>query len=199
MSPDSKAPEGAHEIIHARALYEGWARFLVAKVRLADGHIVDREIEDHGDAACVLAYNVRRKTAVLVRQLRAPPLFAAGAQHTLEAIAGIVEKNEDAAACARREAKEEAHLAIEAPQHLFTAWTMPGISTERMHFFLARYAGEVRQGVVGGLAGEREDTVGVEISLAELARMADAGELVDVKTLLLVQTLRLRQPELFEG
>lgn len=199
MSSDSKASEGAHEIVDTRALYEGWTRFFLAKVRLADGHIVEREIEDHGDAACVLAYNVRRKTAVLVRQLRAPPLFAGGAQQTLEAIAGIVEKNEDAAACARREAREEAHLDIEAVQHLFTAWTMPGISTERMHFFLACYAGEVGPGIVGGLAGEREDTVPVEISLAELARMADAGELVDVKTLLLLQTLRLRHPELFAG
>ena len=196
---NSRAPKGAHEIIHTQALYEGWSRFLLAKVRLADGHIVEREIEDHGDAACVLAYNVRRKTAVLVRQLRAPPLFAGDAQHTLEAIAGIIEKNEDAATCARREAREETRLDIEAVQHLFTAWTMPGISTERMYFFLARYAGEVRPGIVGGLAGEREDTVGVEISLADLARMADAGELADVKTLLLVQTLRLRQPQLFEG
>jgi nudix-type nucleoside diphosphatase (YffH/AdpP family) len=198
MSPDSKAPEGAHEIIHTRALYEGWTSFFLAKVRLADGHIVEREIEDHGEAACVLAYNARRKTAVLVRQLRAPALFADGAQHTLEAIAGIVEKNEDAAACARREAQEEAHLAIEALRHVFTAWTMPGISTERMHFFLAQYSGEVRP-EVGGLPDEREDTFAGEFSLAELARMADAGELVDVKTLLLLQTLRLRQPELFEG
>jgi hypothetical protein len=33
--------------------------------------------------------------------------------------------------------------------------------------------------------------------LKELARLADAGKLVDIKTLLLLQTLRLRRPELF--
>jgi len=33
--------------------------------------------------------------------------------------------------------------------------------------------------------------------LNELARLADSGKLADIKTLVLVQTLRLRRPELF--
>ena len=37
----------------------------------------------------------------------------------------------------------------------------------------------------------------VEVPLADLARMADTGQLIDMKTMLLVQTLRLRQPALF--
>jgi hypothetical protein len=37
----------------------------------------------------------------------------------------------------------------------------------------------------------------VETSLAELGRMAERGELADLKTLALVQALRLRRPELF--
>jgi hypothetical protein len=35
------------------------------------------------------------------------------------------------------------------------------------------------------------------LGLNELARLADTGKLVDIKTLVLVQTLRLRRPELF--
>jgi hypothetical protein len=35
------------------------------------------------------------------------------------------------------------------------------------------------------------------MALDELARLADSGELDDLKTLFLVQTLRLRQPGLF--
>jgi hypothetical protein len=49
----------------------------------------------------------------------------------------------------------------------------------------------------GGLAAEHENVTPVEVSLADLARMADAGQLVDMKTMLLVQTLRLRRPTLF--
>jgi 8-oxo-dGTP pyrophosphatase MutT (NUDIX family) len=133
---------------------------------------------------------------VLVRQLRAPVLFAAGAQETLEAIAGVIE-NEDAVACAHREAKEEAMLDLDAVEHVFSAWTMPGISSERMHFYLGRYTGDARRELRAGVAGEHEDTTAVEFALADLARMADANELGDAKTLLLLQTLRLRQPHLF--
>ena len=74
---------------------------------------------------------------------------------------------------------------------------MPGISTERMHFYFALYSGPERPEIRGGAAGEDENTLAVEIALGELARMADNNELTDVKTLVLLQTLRLRQPELF--
>jgi hypothetical protein len=74
---------------------------------------------------------------------------------------------------------------------------MPGISSERMHFYLGRYAGDARDELRAGVAGEHEDTTAVEFGLADLARMADANELADVKTLLLLPTLRKRPPSLF--
>src|ERR1700728_185498 len=188
--------EKAHIILQTRTAHAGWARFLIASVRLPDGRTIEREIEDHGEAVCVLPYNPERKTAVLVRQARTPVLFASSEQETLEAVAGVIE-HEDADTCARREAKEEAHLELVSLEHIFTAWTMPGISTERMHFYLAVYAGEARSEILGGIASEDEETIAVEIGLGELARMADRGALADVKTLLALQTLRLRQPHLF--
>lgn len=196
MTTDKKAEKPEPQILNTHTVHAGWARFLLATIRLADGHTIEREIEDHGEAVCVLPYNPARKTAILVRQLRAPVLFAAKADETLEAIAGIIE-DEDAAACARREAKEEAQLELDSVERVFTAWTMPGISTERMHFYLALYAGEARPEVRGGIPSDHEDTIAVEIALADLVRMADGNELADVKTLLLLQTLRLRQPHLF--
>lgn len=189
--------EHKHEILRTHTAFAGWAKFLVATVRLPDGHTLEREIEDHGEAVCVLPYNPARKTAVLVRQFRAPILFASGAEETLEAIAGILEQREDAVACARRETKEEAQLELASLEHVFTAWTMPGLSTERMHFYLAVYTAEARPEIRGGIAGDHEETIAVEFDLAALARMADDRELADVKTLLLLQTLRLRQPRLF--
>jgi nudix-type nucleoside diphosphatase (YffH/AdpP family) len=196
MTTGKMAEKPGHRLLATHTAYAGWARLLIATIRLADGHTVEREIEDHGEAVCILPYNPVRRTAILVRQMRAPVLFAAGAQETLEAIAGVIE-NEDAAACVRREAMEEALLDLDAVEHIFTAWTMPGISSERMHFYLGRYAGDARDELRGGVAGEHEDTTAVEFGLADLARMADANELADVKTMLLLQTLRLRQPSLF--
>jgi nudix-type nucleoside diphosphatase (YffH/AdpP family) len=183
------------EIADTHEVYAGWTKLLVATIRLPDGRLIKREIEDHGAAVCVLPYHPIRKTAVLVRQLRVPVLHAAQKRETLEAIAGGIEEK-DAADCVRREAMEEALLKLDSLEHVFTAWTMPGISTELMYFYLAVYSGEARPETSGGVDDD-EDTLAVEIGLAELARMADADALPDAKTLVLLQTLRLRRPDLF--
>jgi nudix-type nucleoside diphosphatase (YffH/AdpP family) len=182
-------------ILDTHEVYGGWSKLLVATIRLPDGRTIKREIEDHGEAVCVLPYHPVRKTAVLVRQWRVPVLYASKQQDVLEAVAGVIE-DVDAATCAHREVMEEALLKLDSLEPLFSAWTMPGLSTERMHFFLAIYSGEPRPDVRGGV-DEDEFTVAVEIGLADLARMADENRLPDSKTLVLLQTLRLRKPELF--
>ena len=131
------------EITHIETVHSGWAKFLVATVRRADGRTFRREIEDHGTAACVLPYDPERRTAVLVRQFRVPVYYAAREPHTLEAIAGIVEEA-DTAQNARREAREEAGLELGAIEPVGEGWTMPGVSTERMHLYLATYRGRAR-------------------------------------------------------
>lgn len=186
--------KNGYEIVGTRTAHEGWAKLLVAKIRAPGGKQITREIETHGDAACVLPYDPKRRTAVLVRQFRAPVYFAEKAQDHIEAIAGIIE-DEEPAACARREAMEEAGLALDALEAVASAWTMPGISTERMHFFLATYGAS--SDAAKRLVGAEEDVTPFELGLSELAAMTDRGELVDVKTLLLVQALRLRHPSLF--
>jgi nudix-type nucleoside diphosphatase (YffH/AdpP family) len=186
----------AVEIIKIEMVHEGWARFRIATIRLPDGTTMRREIEDHGRSVCVLAYDPVRKTALLVRQFRAPVYFAGQPQETLEAVAGIVEDGEPAD-CARREALEEAGLKLGTLDHIMTGWTMPGISTERMDFYLSVYRAADRVAAGGGRADEHERLTVVEFPLARLAAMADAGELTDVKTFALLQTLRLRRPDLF--
>jgi nudix-type nucleoside diphosphatase (YffH/AdpP family) len=183
------------EIVDTHEVYGGWSKMLIATLRLPDGRTIKREIEDHGEAVCVLPYHPVRKTAVLVRQSRVPVLYARGQQQLLEAVAGVIE-DVDAATCAHREVMEEALLKLDALEPVFMAFTMPGLSTEYMHFFLPTYSGEPRPETRGGVDDD-EFTVAIEIELAELARMADENRLPDVKTLLLLQTLRLRRPELF--
>lgn len=185
-----------HEITKVETIHDGWAKFLIATVRLPDGRVMRREIEDHGAAAAVLPYDPHRRTAMLVRQFRAPVMLAAGRPHTLEVIAGIVE-DDDAQTTARREAMEEAGLRLGDLEAVATVWVMPGISTERSSLFLAPYTAASRVADGGGIADEHEDIVVVEIALAALAGMADRGEIDDMKTLTLVQTLRLRHPDLF--
>jgi nudix-type nucleoside diphosphatase (YffH/AdpP family) len=184
------------EIVENKKAYAGWLSIWVASIRLADGRIMRREIVKHGQAACVLPYDALRRTAVLVRQLRVPVYVTAGTERLLEAIAGMVD-DEDPSATARREAFEEAGLRLGDLEFVADAWPSPGFLTERVALYLARYSLKDRIGAGGGLAEEHEDIEVVELPLDEIAAMADRGELVDLKTLCLVQTLRLRHPQLF--
>lgn len=176
--------------------YQGWCRFGIAKLRLPDGTELDREIEDHGRAVCVLPYDAETRTALLIRQPRAPVIHADRGADLLEAPAGLLDR-EDAEEEARREAMEEVGVRLGELERVVDAWSMPGISTERIALFLARFTAGDRVGEGGGLAAEHETISVVEMPLADLAAMAQRGELTDMKTYALVVTLQLRHPELF--
>lgn len=188
----------AAEIVATKVLHQGWSTLLAATLRLPDGSTMKREIEHHGDAAAVLPYDPDRRTALLVRQLRPPVLHASGTASLLEAIAGMVD-GEDPAVCAKREAWEEAGVKLEALERIATAWSTPGVSTERISLYLAAYSRAARSGAGGGLTDEHEAITVVEMQLDALAALVEAGDLADMKTLVLVQTLRLRRPDLFRG
>ncbi len=184
------------DMVKTETAYQGFAKYIVAFFRRADGTTVRREVEDHGEAVAVLAYDPERKRALLVRQFRAPLCLAGAKTNLTEAIAGLKE-SEEPEQCARREAMEEAGIALKSLDYVATVWSMPGISTERMHLFLASFSAADRTGNGGGRTDEEEEIEIVELGLPELARQADAGEINDLKTLALVQSLRLRRPELF--
>ncbi|MDQ0392250.1 NUDIX domain-containing protein [Labrys monachus] len=188
----------AAAILDEALLYDGWNRLLMVKARTPSGAVIHRSVEDHGDAVTVLPFDPVRRMALLVRQLRVALLRGHGLADSLEAPAGILDED-DPAACARREAMEEAGLLLTDLVPLGCAFPMAGVSTEKMHLFLAEYGPASRVGAGGGLSEENEEIEVVEIGLAELAAMADGGSLTDLKTYALVQTLRLKRPELFGG
>ena len=183
-------------LLDQQTLHAGWNRLLMVQARTDRGSLIKRSVEDHGNAVAVLPFDPTRRVALLVRQLRVPLLFAHGLASSLECPAGILDED-DPADCARREAMEEAGLALGELIPLGASFPMPGVSTEKMYLFLAEYAGEHRVSEGGGLAEEVEEIEVVEMPLVELAAMADRGELADMKALVLLQTLRLRRPELF--
>jgi nudix-type nucleoside diphosphatase (YffH/AdpP family) len=187
-----------HRIVGVETLHEGWGRLLLLRIELPDRHVLTREVEDHGAAVAVLPYDPERRLALLVRQFRAPVFHAAGESEVLEAPAGLLDED-DPQACARREASEEVGLALRDLEKVGAVWTMPGVSTEHMHLFLAPYAAADRTGDGGGLVDEHENITVIEMPLDELGAMAERGALTDLKTLALVQALRLRRPDLFSG
>ncbi len=177
--------------------HDGWLKLRVATLSGDDGVPFTREIEDHGPAVAVLPYDPERRVALLVMLPRAPLLLMGASSHILEVPAGLREDDEDPADGARREALEEVGVTLQDLEEAGHTWSMCGVSTERMHLFIAPYAAEDRTGEGGGLAGEHENITVVEMPLAELRDRADRNALDDMKTLCLVQTLRLRRPDLF--
>lgn len=185
-----------YTIIALESRYQGWSNYYIATVRTPEGEDIRRELEDHGEAVAVLPFDPERRVAMLIRQYRTPVLHAAGRQTLLEIPAGLLDgpnPDEDA----RREVIEEVGLHLRQLDKVSTVWSMAGISTERIHLFLGEYSAADHHEEGGGLAEEHEDIAKVELPLSRLAAMAEDGSLDDAKTLLLVQTLRLRRPELF--
>jgi nudix-type nucleoside diphosphatase (YffH/AdpP family) len=185
-----------HHLVASEIKHKRWATFSEVTIRLPDGKLISREVEDHGQAVTVLPYDPVGRTALLVEQFRTPVFVTTGAEHTLEAIAGCIE-DEDAVAAARREAMEEAGVRLKELERIAVCWSMPGVSTERITLYLAAYEAADRIGAGGGVDVEDENIRVVEMGLRELAALMDAGDLVDMKTLALAQALRLRRPELF--
>ena len=183
-------------LLETKVLHQGWGRYLLASVRLQDGTVVEREVEDHGHAAAVLPYDPERRTALLVRLPRTGPLLTGADPWMLEAPAGMLD-DEDAETAIRREAMEEAGVRLEVLEPAGTPYATPGVSTETLALFLAPYGASDRVAAGGGLAEEHEDIEVVETPLAELWRAVEAGEVRDLKTLALIALLRARRPELF--
>jgi len=146
---------------------------------------LDREIYDVGDSASIFLYDPKRSCVLLIRQFRLPVFLATGRETMIEVCAGKLQ-GLDAATRIVEEVKEETGLHIGAPRFLFEAFLSPGSYCEKMSFFAAPYAQEDRISDGGGLAHEGEDIEVFETTLDEALAMIDNGEIIDAKTIMLL-------------
>jgi nudix-type nucleoside diphosphatase (YffH/AdpP family) len=170
-----------------------WKRFVhlqkltVAHDTLSGGRqTVEREIHDHGNAATILLYDPARKTTILVRQLRVPPILNGDDGFMIETPAGLLD-GDDPLSAIIREAMEETGYRIDRATYLFDAYMSPGTLTERVSCFAAEIDAGHRAGSGGGLAEEGEDIEILEVPLAEAYAMIAAGRIRDAKTIMLLQ------------
>jgi nudix-type nucleoside diphosphatase (YffH/AdpP family) len=145
-----------------------------------------REAYDRGNGAVILLGDRVAQTVLLIRQFRWPA-YANGHPDgmLLEAPAGLLDGHDPAAAI-RREAEEETGVRVGAVQPLFEVYMSPGSVTERLHFFAAPYVSGA-QSAGAGVAEEGEDIEVVELGLADALAHVAAGEIVDAKTIMLLQ------------
>ncbi len=192
---DENKPE--IRILKTELVFEGWARCYRARFeqRRRDGAVqqVNWEYRDNGEAAAAVPYNPVQDRLVLIRQFRFPAHVAGHRGRLWECCAGIIDAGETPEDCARREIMEEAGYRAQKMVSHGACFSSPGALTERVYLFIAEI-GAAEPGAGGGLAHEGEDIEVVEMPRAEALRLAETGQIVDMKTLLLLQILQNEYP-----
>lgn len=179
-------------------LARNWGRFDNYQVthgrRDGSEQTVMREVYDHGNAAAVLLHAPGTDTVVLTRQFRLPPHLNGDAAWLIEVPAGLLD-GEAPDVAARREVIEETGYEPTDLRFQFDAYMSPGAVTEKCACFIGRYEPGKTVSAGGGLAGEGEDIEVFEVPLVEALAMIGTGQIVDAKTIMLLQSLALRLTE----
>ena len=178
------------EILAQEVIAKFWSSLskVTLKYTRRDGRseVLVREVNDHGHAAAVLALDPERKTVLLVKQMRIAAHVAGYADAMIEACAGLLD-GDDARTCATREAEEELGIHVRDLREVADVFMSPGALTERVSLFIGTYSPEDRATIGGGVATEGEDIEVIELPLKTAYGMIASGEIVDAKTIILLQ------------
>jgi nudix-type nucleoside diphosphatase (YffH/AdpP family) len=149
-----------------------------------------RESYDIGDAAAVLPYDKTGGRVLLIKQFRWP-IFEWGYKRPLiEVIAGKLD-GDTPSDCIKKEAMEEAGATVSNPVLVTHCFVSPGAVKERVSLFLADYDSSAPRAQGGGHEHEGEDIEVLELPLDVALAMIARGEIVDMKTILLLQAAKL--------
>lgn len=163
--------------IQSQVLWRGasW-RLLVNSVLLPDGSTVERGSIEHPGAVVLvpLRYLDGVPEVLMVRQHR-----LAIDEMLLELPAGTRGWDETWQHCAQRELREETGFRAEKLLSLGDAWAAPGISSERLRFYLATEL------TADPLPHDVDELIEVQpMDLIELKAMAMDGRLLDAKSII---------------
>ncbi len=130
---DQPASWPVHEV---ERIWDGKAPFAVRRDTISAPDRPDerfgRLVLEHPGAVVVLALDAQDRALVL-QQYRHP-----AGMRLVELPAGLLDvPDEDPLEAAKRELREEGLVLAERWTHLFTTWSSPGLSSERIGFYLA--------------------------------------------------------------
>jgi nudix-type nucleoside diphosphatase (YffH/AdpP family) len=149
-----------------------------------------RETYDRGNGVAILLYNRERRTVVLTRQFRYPAYVNDHDGMLIEACAGLLDEDNPEEAI-KRETEEETGFRVHHVTKVFDAFMSPGSVTERLYFFVAEYSPDSKVADSGGLEAEGEDIEVLELDFDDAMRMIETGEIMDGKTIMLLQYAKL--------
>lgn len=150
-----------------------------------------REVYDNGNSATILPYDAQRKTVLLTRQLRLPMFLQDGLESSIEACAGKLDGEKPEIRIVK-EMEEELGYRISKVERLSELYVSPATIMEKIVYFTCAYSPADKISEGGGLPEEGEDIEVIETTLEKAAAMIAAGEIIDAKTVILVQCLRER-------
>ncbi len=151
---------------------------------------MSRETYDRGNGATILLFNKARQTVVLTRQFRFPAFVNGHHGMLIETCAGLLDQD-DAETCIRRETEEETGYSVRNVRKVFEAFMSPGSVTEILHFFVGEFDAPDRVGDGGGVESDGEDIEVLEVTLDRALQMINEGEIMDGKTIMLLQYAKL--------
>jgi GDP-mannose pyrophosphatase NudK len=182
--------KSTYEVIATEIMAKGWSQLVRMTVlaKLRNGTKVEllREVADHGHGASILPVDWARGTVLLVRQWRAGAAFTGHHGWLIETCAGLLDAD-DPVGCATREAFEELGVIVRNVTHINDCFCSPGAFSEKISLFIADYSPEDRVAAGGGLASEHEDIEVIEVPLVNAYEMVATGDIVDAKTIILLQ------------
>ena len=185
---------GTYRIIAQRVMAKGWSSLteLTVDATTLDGRRLQlsREVADHGHGASILPIDRARGTCLLVRQWRAGAATTGHTGWLIESCAGLLDAD-DPEGCVRREALEELGVQVHELQHVSDCFSSPGAVSERVSLFIGDYTLADRLQLGGGLHDEDEDIEVLEMPLREAFAMIATGDIVDAKTIILLQFAKL--------
>jgi len=177
-------------VIESRVLSDDWylLKKTVFEFRRADGswQRQQRETYDRGNGATLLLYQLNSRRVVLTRQFRFPAFVNGHDGMMVEAPAGLL----DQATPERRiraEVEEETGYRVGEVRKVFEAFMSPGSVTEKLFFFVAEYDTASKVSAGGGIEAEGEDIEVLELPFEEALAMVRRGDIVDGKTIMLLQ------------
>jgi ADP-ribose pyrophosphatase len=165
--------------LESRRIYTGKVLNLdIDRVRFPDGSVGELEMIRHSGASAVVPFLSEPAGAdpqlLLIRQYR----YAANG-FLYELPAGRLDPGEAPIDCARRELREETGCSAEQLDFLYTMYTTPGFTDERIHLFMA-------SGLTHGETGhEADEFLTLEtVPLSHALEMIRDGVIQDAKTAL---------------
>ena len=151
-----------------------------------------REVYDRGNGAGILLYNSTKKTVILTRQFRLPTFLNGNKTGMMiEVCAGLLDED-NPEECIIRETEEETGYRIKKVEKVTQTYMSPGAVTEILYLFTGEYDESMKVSEGGGLASEQENIEVLEYTFEEAYAMIESGEIVDAKTIILLQHAKIK-------